>query len=169
MEPIVLELYAAGLGLMFYSKAAGLSLVEGRDYMPAGKALEEPLRSLVDLQEVAFLQTGSPQLDYELHIHRGPVPAEVVHAAHATVRFGLHVKGGALCIRDGYDPMEWHAQGESVREVPLPDGSWDLEAHWLPTHGGVKGMLIHLGIARVHTPHAGDVWPQLIFHAGGHD
>ncbi len=129
--------------------------------LPPGEELREPLRSLVDAQAVVLLGTGSPQLDYVVHVRLGAPLRELASAAAERTRFGLGLRGGALCVRDGYDPMDWSATGESLREVTMPDGYYAVDALWIPEPR--EEMVIHLFCTRTGERVAGDGWPYLPF------
>lgn len=160
--PFTVELHAAGLGLMLYSPCVEALLEDGRDYMPPGKCLVSPLREMVERdQQVVFLGTGSPQLDYMVHVELGEPRSELARQAPARVRFGLDIAGGTLCVRDGYDPMEWHSAGESVHRVPMGDGYHVVDALWIPDDP--DRMTIHLCFCRADERISGDGWPYLPF------
>jgi len=110
-------------------------------------------------QRVALLGTGSPQLDYVVHVTTGSPDGAIESRAASRVCFGLRIEGGELCIRDGYDPMEWHAEGESVRRMPIPDGYYAVTALWTPTNDGA--MTIHLFFQQTNERIEGDGWPYL--------
>lgn len=145
---------------MLYSPEAVRLLEEGRDYMPARDELAEPLRALVADQAVVFLGTGSPQLDYLLHVHRRAPTAAERRRARTAVVFGLRIAGRRLLVRDGYDPMEWHERGESVRSAPLADGYHRIDALWLPETND-EAMRVHLFARPSNRRVAGDGWPYL--------
>jgi hypothetical protein len=158
------KLFAAGLGLMLHSPEPVRVLVKGRDYHPAGGDLQPPLTKLLKQQHVVFFGTGSPQLDYVLKIRRGPLPKSLAARAREKVRFGIDVVGGALCIRDGYDPMDWGARDQVVRRVAVPDGYYALTAYWEPTDADAEGrMLLHFTLERAKQRIRGDGWPFLPF------
>lgn len=159
LDSVTITLYAAGLGLMLYSPKATRALEDGRDYMPVGQ-LEEPLRTLVAEQDVVLLGTGSPQLDYELHVHQAPPPALLQKRAAAKVVFGMRIAGGQLLVRDGYDPMEWHRAGESLRRTAMPDGYYRVTALWLRDETRAA-MIVHLYFQATTRRVPGDGWPYL--------
>jgi hypothetical protein len=144
---------------MLYSPEPVRVLVEGRDYMPGGE-LVEPLRGLVARQEVALLGTGSPELDYELSVRLSPPPAATVKQAAAKVAFGLRIAGGKLLVRDGYDPMEWHRTGESVRRCAVPDGYYRVTALWIADDER-DPMVVQLYLQTASRKVPGDGWPYL--------
>ena len=153
--------YASGLGLMLCSPEAVEGLAPGSDTMPRGGELREPLRSLVQSQRVVFLQTGSPQLYYDLEVHDEPPPAA---GAAARCRFGLRIEGGALWVRDGYDPMEWEAMPDSLKPVPVRDGDYAVDACWIKAENdGVMKITLHF-IADPMPP-VGTDWPKLLYQA----
>ncbi len=159
-DPFTVELHAFGLGLMLYSPVVEALLEEGHDYMPADENLAVPLQTLVDRdQRVVLLGTGSPQLDYVVHVWRGAPPVDLVERAASHVRFGLDVAGGELRLRDGYDPMEWRTEGDSVRRVPMPDGYYAVDGLWVPDDQ--DAMIVHLFFLRTEERLAGTGWPFL--------
>jgi hypothetical protein len=153
----VLELHAAGLGLMLYSPARVVGLEVGADYMPAGEMLWPPLDALVGAHDVVFLGTGSPQLDYQLRVFTGAAP---LADADTRVDFGLRIGGGALCARDGYDAMDWSPAGESLRTAAVADGAYAVTAVWRPG-GGVMRIDLYLQLADGEL--VGDGWPYLAY------
>ena len=155
------HLHASGPGLMLCSPEAVESLEEGSDTMPAGGDLREPLRSLVSSQRVVLLQTGSPQLYYGIEVHDGP-PEET--GAAARCRFGMHIEGGVLWVRDGDDPMKWERMPDTIKPVPLLDGYYSVDALWIPNDR--KGVMdIRLYFAFATAPLPGDGRPELPYRA----
>jgi hypothetical protein len=158
-DPFTVELHAFGLGLMLYSPAVETLLEEGRDYMPAGEDLASPLQEMARDQRVVLLGTGSPQLDYVVHVWRGAPSVDLVQRAASHVRFGLDVAGGELCLRDGYDPMEWRTEGDGVRRVPMHDGYYAVDGLWLPDDQ--DAMIVHLFFLLTEERLPGTGWPIL--------
>jgi hypothetical protein len=161
-QPPVL-LHAAGLGVMIYSPAAARSLAEGRDHMPPGKALREPLRSLVEReQRVVLLGVGSPQVYYAVVPRRGRPPAAALRSAKARVTFGLHVEGGLVAIRDGYDPMQSSARLPRRQTCRMSDGYYAVHTLRVEPHSDAKADLrIAMYFAPSKRVVQGDGWPVL--------
>ncbi|NUO50458.1 MAG: hypothetical protein HOV80_16510 [Polyangiaceae bacterium] len=150
---------------MLYSPAVERMLEEGRDYMPPGASLESPVRDLVEEeQRVVLLGTGSPQLHYTLHIHFDATVPNIRPRPSASVRFGISIAGGELCVRDGYDLMAWHADGKGVRRVPVTDGYYAVDALWIPTSH--ERMTIYLVLQVERERIAGGGWPYLGYRVG---
>jgi len=155
------ELSAYGLGLMICSPDAVRALEEGADYMPGRRPLREPLRTLVETeQRVVLLGTGSPQLDYAILPRVGPPPAAARRSAAADVRFGLHVEGGTVCVRDGYDPMQWKPRLPRSQTFPLTDGYYGVHALSVDS-GPDADMTILMCFERRARKLPGHGWPYL--------
>jgi hypothetical protein len=160
------HLCASGLGLMLCSPEAVEELAPGSNTMPAGEDLREPLRSLVRSRRVVFLVTGSPQLYYDLEVHDEPPPAT---GSAARCRFGLRIDGGALWVRDGYDPTKWEAMPETLVPVPVRDGDYAVEACWIRSENeedekdGVMRVTLHFIAGPM--PPVGEAWPELLYKA----
>lgn len=155
------HLYASGLGLMLCSPEAVEGLAPGSDTMPSGEELREPLRSLVRSHRVVFLQTGSPQLYYDIEVHDEPPPPT---GAAARCRFGLRIEGGALWVRDGYDPMKWEVMPDDLKPVPVRDGDYAVDACWIKgDDDGVMKITLHF-LAEPMPP-VGATWPELFYRA----
>jgi hypothetical protein len=150
-----------GLGLMICSPAAVRALETGYDYMPTGGPLREPLRSLVEKeQRVVLLGTGSPEVDYAIIPHTGPPSRAARRSAAAEVRFGLHVEGGTVCVRDGYDPMEWTRRVPRRQAFPAADGYYGVHALWVDSEPDAD-MAILLCFQRRARRLPGNGWPYL--------
>jgi hypothetical protein len=159
LPPVRLSAY--GLGLMIGSPVAVTALEEGGDYMPARGPLREPLRSLVETeQRVVLLGTGSPQLDYVLVPRLGPASMSARRSAAAQVEFGLHVEGGTVCVRDGYDPMKWTRRVSRRQTIALADGYYVVHALWIDSEAD-EDMRILLCFTRRSQRLPGDGWPYL--------
>jgi hypothetical protein len=170
-----LELYASGLGLMLYSPGAVAGLREAEDYYTPAGGLREPLAARVEReQRIVMLGTGSPQLDYRVHVSAGAPKAALTKAATARARFALKINGGCLLVRDGYDPMEWEAEAAHIQHVAVPDRYYAVDA----LHVGAFGvkpphrpddpdgpMVIHLFINPTARRIASDGWPFLKYRA----
>lgn len=134
----VYNLYAVGLGLLFSSigelKNLGVngSPVEENDYT-----------ELLDNHCAFTLGTGSPELDYEIHVHDSPWESEIEDALYASVKAFLRVKGGALVVRDGYDLDEWLEAPDEIATIPMDDGSYHLTIAAEPGSGH-STMVLHL-------------------------
>jgi hypothetical protein len=146
---------------MICSPDAVSGLKEGGDYMPARGPLREPLRSLVEVeQRVVLLGTGSPEVRYAVIPHLRPTPAPTRKTALASARFGLHVEGGTVCVRDGYDPMKWTTRVPLRQTFPVADGYYGVTALSMPPERGAE-MMILLSFERRARRLAGDGWPYL--------
>jgi len=108
---------------------------------------------------LVLLATGSPQLDYVLVVHLNSAPVSFDLAAGASTRFGMFIEGEQLLVRDGYDPMEWSASGDSVRSVPLPDAYYAVDAIWVPDRS--EKMVVHLFFRTAAVKVPGNGWPLL--------
>ena len=157
---------------MICSPAAVRALKEGDDYMPLSAPLREPLRSLVEKeQRVVLLGTGSPEVDYAIIPHAGPASRAARRSAAAEVRFGLHVDGGRVCVRDGYDPMEWTGRVPRRQTFPLADGYYGVQALWVDREPNAD-MTILMCFERRARRLPGNGWPYLGYSVsrrdGGH-
>lgn len=162
-----IELFASGLGLMLYSSTAGDRLDDGRDYMPAGQELSEPLRNMVECeQRVVLLGTGSPQLNYLIRVFAGEPTPVLRNSAGSTARFGIQLDGRALLVRDGYDPMNWSSDSPFVQRIPMDDGYYVVDALWVPD-GEVTAMVVELYFQPAGDRIGGDGWPYLEYRLPG--
>ncbi len=156
-----IRLSAYGLGLMIYSPTAVRALEAGYNYMPTNGPLREPLRSQVEeKQRVVLLGTGSPEIDYAIIPHDGPVSRAARRSAAAEVRFGLRVEGRSVCVRDGYAPMEWTRRVSRRQTFPLADGYYGVHALWVDSEPDAV-MTILLCFQRRARRLAGNGWPYL--------
>lgn len=156
-----IRLNAAGLGLMICSPAAVRALEAGYDYMPTDGGLREPLRSLVEAdQRVVLLGTRSPEVDYAIMPHAGPASRAARESAAAEVRFGLRVEGEVVCVRDGYDPMEWTRRVPRRQTFALADGYYGVHALWVEGERDAEMTILLSFEPRVRRL-SGNGWPYL--------
>lgn len=141
------ELYASGLGLLISSRESLQALRDGANYFQPGEEEDRVITRLLDNDELMTLATGSPQLDYRIHVHEGPIPAAVELKLRNAVEAGLRVRGAALVIRDGYDLLDWRTESESTVSFDVPDGYYRLRIGWEPC--AQRGtMILHFGPER---------------------
>jgi hypothetical protein len=127
-----------GLGLILYSPPAVLHITEGTDYLRAH--FWEPAdvaRHVMECQLIAF-GTGSPGT-YRLRFVEGSPDGVAVDAAEFKLRLGLQVRGGAVCVRDLYDLMEWSAKCPVSQQFSLADGWYRLTVFSSPPPSGILG------------------------------
>jgi hypothetical protein len=149
---------------MIASPIATRAMGRDQDYMT--DPLREPLRMLVETEQlVVLLGTGSPQLNYAVSAHVGAPTIARKRAALAQTKFGLHVKGGEVCVRDGYDPMRWNPRTPRKQTFAMRDGYYAVHALWTEASGGTldADMVIALWFERRTRKVPGSGWPYLAY------
>lgn len=134
MREIDLEL--RGLGVILYSPPAVAHIPDGSDYLR--EHFWEPddvARHVMDCQLTAFC-TGSPG-SYRLRFFDGRPDESVVQAVAFKLRLGLQVVGGAICVRDLYDLMQWSAECPPEQQIAIPDGWYRLTVVSSPPPAGL--------------------------------
>ena len=132
------DLETRGLGVILYSPPAVAHIPEGSDYLR--EHFWEPddvARHVMDCQLTAFC-TGSPG-SYRLRFFDGPPDESAVQDAAFKLRLGLQVVGGAICVRDLYDLMQWRAECPPEQQLATPDGWYRLTVVSSPPSSGIVG------------------------------
>ena len=144
---------------MLFSTDSLAALPPGKDYSEAFVERGE-LHDLVETQQVVFLGTGSPQLNYRFLLEQS-------HRSNADpiahVYFGMRVGAAGVSIRDGYAVMDWQRDDPEVR-LQVPRGYYKVDASWRECTDSLVDMLIALSFAPSTTTVSGDGWPYLEFH-----
>lgn len=113
------NIFASGLGLLFSSRGAVGSLAVD------GAAVDESkYETLVTSNRIFAVDTGSPELDYEIHLHERPWSTDVKETFENILVAPLVVEGGAVVIRDGYDLEEWMEHPEELVVFDIEDGRY---------------------------------------------
>jgi hypothetical protein len=144
--------FPASPGFLLSSPKTLSGLKEGGEYDPDAS----PVKELIDEQQIILLQTGSPELDYQLHFHSGDPDRQ----ARVQSSFGMRVDGGALVIRDGYDLMDWSDSDD--QRLTIEDGYYAVDALWTP---GEAEMEIHFYFNRTDSRVDGDGMVELMWSA----
>ena len=107
----VVHIYASGPGLVFLSPKSKQSIFEGIN-----------TDDLINDQKIVFLDTGSPQLFYELRIHvECPPKIKDEKNLITTVEFGIQIEGNSLYIADGYAIEYSFSDDYDMKELNIPD------------------------------------------------
>lgn len=119
------SLFATGLGLLVSSRGSVEAL--------GARADDPEIASMIQNQAIVLLQTGSPELDYNISVRLTNAPMNRQAGSHATsVRFGLIVRGGALSVADGSE-LDELGRGTRFIHFPVPDGYYAVDAIWVPS------------------------------------
>jgi hypothetical protein len=150
-----IELDIAGLGIIFYSPFAVGHIRKDEEYIDAHFWRPDDVARHVNACQVSAFGTGSPGL-YVLHLHDGPLDAQALAAAKASVVLGIEVRDGTLCFRDLYDFIRWDPECPVGQTVALGNAFYRVTVYTTPirpsTANAGQDVWLHFE-PRVEKPH----------------
>jgi hypothetical protein len=143
-----IEIYASCPGLLIAGSEVMGVLATTKDIEHS----QTIVNKLNETQRMVAIRTGSPQLDYQIHVYAGRIPDSEQGALVAKRFFGLRVDGGEVVIVDGYW-LEYLSEDYERASVPIADGYYQVEIGWSRATRHAC-MVLHLGfqqaVERVH-------------------
>ncbi len=145
-----IDLYIAGLGIVFYSPFAVRNIPEGSDYLEEHfMAAHAVAQSVMDCTITAF-GTGSSG-NYLLNIFDGDYPERQITSSDKVIRLGIKVEDNEIRFRDLYDFMEWEVECESRQVIQIENGFYKITVFTSLTESGILGddQVINLHFEKV--------------------
>ena len=119
------RLEIAGLGLILYSPYAVAEIRRGENFLRSRYRDGASVQPFIQAGSLVGFGTGSSG-SYRLRFLLGSPDEAELDAADYTLRLGIVVRGGEVCVRDLYDLLEWSPECPAGQRVEIQDGTYRL-------------------------------------------
>ena len=115
----------AGLGLIVYSPYAVAQIARGENFLRSHFMDGASVQSFIQAGSLVGFGTGSSGT-FRLRFFLGTPDEAELDGADYTLRLGIVVRGGQVCVRDLYDLIEWNPECPAGQRVAVEDGTYRL-------------------------------------------
>ena len=141
----------SGMGIVFYSDGAVKNIKKGEDFF--SKEYDDPDQVAMHIRtgDIVGFCTGSGG-EYILKFRNGYPSKGIDENYPISIRLGIVIEGGRLCIKDLFCLMDWNAECPQNQQIKLEDGAYHITLNTKVPSSGIygDGQEIYVYLNKLH-------------------
>ncbi|MHC1686058.1 MAG: hypothetical protein AB6733_24540 [Clostridiaceae bacterium] len=127
-----------GMGIIFYSDGAVENIKEGENFLRKEYENPDQVAKHIRKGDIVGFCTGSGG-DYILKFRDGYPSEEIDERYPISIRLGIVIDGGRLCIKDLFELIDWDSYCPKEQQIQLEDGAYHITLNTRRPKSGIYG------------------------------